>query len=310
MNAPHAPALAGILPDIVRKLPAGTWTELGTATTTTWQPGAVFEAAGWRAARPGAAAQWLTVYGNALADLAGWLDGAERPPLIAVPAAVFAQEGPAQPAWLQVLARDGYAFGGDDEQYAYFVRADEPGLQSAVAQLASRFWRTRLQTNSHVHAQAARAAEQGRKAALKAQTQIDTARAEVQALQLQLAAVYASTSWQITKPVRWLSRLARQPRSALRQLAGFGVAALRGLLRRTIAHVLASPWLRRRLAPLALRHPALLRRVKSLLRPSAPVVHAPDAPPVIHPNNIVGPQFKTLLLNELDRGMLPASHQG
>jgi hypothetical protein len=208
--------------------------------------------------------------------------------------------------------RNGYVFTAEDEHCACFVRADQPDLQSSLAQLASRGWRARLQASSRAHAQSARAAEQARKAALQAQAQANATQAEVHALQLQLAALYASTSWKSTKPLRWLSRLARQPRTALRQLAAFGANLLRNLVRRAIARVLGSPRLRRHLAPLALRHPALLRRVKALLRPGTASLQAGEqaGPPAIHPVNMIGPQFKTLLIDELDHGRPPASHQG
>jgi hypothetical protein len=279
-DTPAVPA--NILVDILHTLFAGNWIELGTSFTAV-QPRDAFEAAGWHALDPGsdASAQWIAVHGNALASLASWQAGRYRPLVVSVPCGVLAPETAAPPSWMQALARNGYVFSAEDEHYAYFASADQPQLQASITRLAGKAWRTKLQASSRKHVQALRAFEQERKTSSRAKSEASAAQAQIQALQL--VAVYASTSWKLTKPVRWLSGVARQPRVALRQLLEFVKGVLRTLL-----------------------------NMKPLPRSHAPSAQdtAPDAPPVIHPDNILGPQFKTLLINELERDLPPVSHQG
>jgi hypothetical protein len=323
ISASPAPQTS-ILFDALRALPAGAWAELGCGAASA-SLCAEFGRAGWHVIRLDAdgnpvaspasctdmPAYLMAVHDSALERLAVWQPGVCRPLLVLTRPASPAPGSLSQPAWQASLARNGYLFAADDDDYAYFVRNDQPDLYATLAQLASKGWQVRLQASRHAHANEARAARQAHQAALQAQAQASAAQFEVQALQHQLAAVYASSSWKSTRPLRWGMRLARQPRSALREAAVLAARLLSKLMRPALSRALGNPRLRRRLASVERRHPALMRRVKSLLRPSpaAPLSYAtaPAEPMAIHPGNTVGPQFKTLLLDEIDRSLPPTS---
>lgn len=77
-----------------------------------------------------------------------------------------------------------------------------------------------------------------------------------------------------------------------------------GLVRRLIGLVLASPVLKRLALRVALRYPALLQRFKSRIKDAMapPDAHqaAPSAPPPPSgPATVLGPRFKTMILDEL-----------
>lgn len=76
-----------------------------------------------------------------------------------------------------------------------------------------------------------------------------------------------------------------------------------GLVRRLIGLVLASPVLKRLALRVALRYPALLQRFKSRIKDAMapPDAHqaAPSAPPPSGPATVLGPRFKTMILDEL-----------
>lgn len=107
-------------------------------------------------------------------------------------------------------------------------------------------------------------------------------------LEEQLRAVYASTSWRLTKPIRWLIRLARSPRAALLELP-------RAALRRLVVRMPGNTSLRRMAGAFEARYPephalAPILAVKPVVEPA----HA-----IHNPRNRIGPPFATILHAEL-----------
>lgn len=86
-----------------------------------------------------------------------------------------------------------------------------------------------------------------------------------------------------------------------------------GLVRHLIGLVLASPVLKRLALRVALRYPALLQRFKSRIKDAMapPEAHqaAPSAPPPSSPATVLGPRFKTMILDELQRLDAPANKE-
>lgn len=251
-------------------------------------------------AQAGAAqAGWMAVRGSAaLRALERWQAGAERPPVLLVDAGQAGLPPPHFP-WREALARAGYRFAASADGYHHFVRADHPALLSRLAEAASLALHVQLQEQQAALAQALRDAGQAHSAMLAAQSDGMAANARATMLQQHIDAILSSTSWKITKPLRWAMRLRHEPGPALRQLRAVARTLLRRVLGRLAAKVDASPALSRRAGALARRFPALARRIDSLAGPDAAVPGAPMQPPAIDPNNVVGPQFKTLLLDEL-----------
>lgn len=150
----------------------------------------------------------------------------------------------------------------------------------------------------------------------------------VHALEHQVQAIYASSSWQVTKPMRWLSRMRRSPRSASLELVRFAHTKAKGLgnglLRRSIKLVLANPPLYRLASRFVKRYPGFYARLRSHIAADAPAVHASPAgiaptgippspaivavPPASH-TTVLGTRFRTLILDELARST-DASYEG
>ncbi|THC45662.1 hypothetical protein [Massilia sp. Mn16-1_5] len=321
---------ASALLAVLRTQPAGQYLEVGPAGALASGVTREFDQAGWRgrqltladggagiddllAAAGDARAHWMVVRGDAaMRALESWQGRACRPLVVLVETGPLAFPSVHAPAWRDTLTRNGYLFAVSDAGFHHFVRSDQPALHARIAEYASLAWREQLQASRRALALAQREAEQARSALLTAQANGMAANARATMLQQQIDAIYASTSWQSTKLLRWSGRLRREPGPALRQLRSVArvrlAALVRKLLARAAARVEASPGLRHRVAVLASRHPVLTRRVKDLLRPGTPLSNAiaQTLPPPIDPNNIIGPQFKTLLLDELGRGQPPS----
>lgn len=303
---PHAtPARADFMPSSVLfaalgKLPAGLCLDMTVAGAPASALVHEFAQAGWRGV-----------------DLALAGDGPDLEHLLAGTAANqaywLAVRGSAAPAWRDALVHAGYLFAASDESFHHFVRADQPVLLAQVAERASLAWRSRLQAARGAQALAQREAGQARSALLLAQSNGMAANARATMLQQQVDAIFASTSWRSTKLLRWVSRLRQDPGPALQQLRSVARGALKAVLRilllRAAARIEHRPALRRRIAALAERHPGLARRVANVMRPGAPLNNAMALalPAAIDPNNFIGPQFKTLLLEQLGRDFPPAS---
>jgi hypothetical protein len=128
---------------------------------------------------------------------------------------------------------------------------------------------------------------------------------QIAVLQRQLSDVYASTSWQVTKPMRWLSRLRRSPRAALPELGNVLRSTMRRLsgavARRLIRFVVARPWLKR----IALHFPSVVQRVKGHVRQDldamSPTPPASQAPAPSSRTTVLGPRFRALILDEIQR---------
>jgi hypothetical protein len=260
------------------------------------------------------AAHWMAVRGDApVRALGDWEGRACRPLVVLVETGPLASPAVPAPAWRQALARNGYLFAISDDGYHHFVRTDHAALHAQLAERASLAWSSELQASRNALAQAQREAELARSALLMAQAKGMAADARAAMLQQQIDAIHASTSWRSTKLLRWSARLRHEPGPALRQLREVTrvrlAAALPRLFARLAGKVNGNPRLRGHLAALAARHPALARRVRERLHraTSAPNPMASALAPAIDPNNIIGPQFKTLLLDELGRGVPPAS---
>ena len=324
MNAGHE---GSALFAALRTLPAGLYVEAAPAGVQASRLAGEFAGAGWRGVAltvaDGASgsdldvlladagvvgAHWMAVRGSAaVRALENWQGSACRPLAVLVETSPLALPAFPAPAWRETLARNGYLFAISDDGYHHFVRGDQVALLAQVAEQASLAWRTRMQASRSALALAQRETEGARSALLMAQANATAADARATMLQQQIDAIYASSSWKSTKVLRWAARLRREPGPALRQLRTLARARLAGLLgkllRRAAAKVDANPALRRRVAALAAGRPALARRVQLLLRPDAPPsdTASPALPRAIDPENVVGPHFRTLLLDELGR---------
>ncbi|WP_431125051.1 FkbM family methyltransferase [Variovorax paradoxus] len=108
---------------------------------------------------------------------------------------------------------------------------------------------------------------------LEAEANAAQAMLQTAAMQQRLDAVFASTSWQITAPLRWLGKPARRLTSAVRdgRVAPGVKRRIKNVLQVTARVIVRHPVLKRGiLAPLALA-PSLRRRLRAMLAPpSAP----------------------------------------
>jgi hypothetical protein len=84
----------------------------------------------------------------------------------------------------------------------------------------------------------------------------------------------------------------------------------RVLVRRAIGLVVKQPLLRRLALRVALRHPGLLQRFKQQLKdvmlPAEAGMPAVEAPGPSSPATVLGPRFRDLILDELQRPATPA----
>ena len=235
-------------------------------------------------------AKWLLVRGSAaLRALAGWQGDGCRPPALLVESGQAALPAP-DAGWRAALTGAGYRFVLSADGLHYFVSGDQPALMQQVAEAASLAWQASLQEGRKLLAQALRETEQARGALRVAQSDglAATVRATMQ--QQQIDAILASSSWRLTKPLRWAMRLRRAPGPALQQLRSVVRRLPQALLRRLAARLEGIPALGRCAAWLGQRLPA-----------PAAAASAPGLLPLtVDPDNIVGPQFKSLLLEELD----------
>lgn len=136
--------------------------------------------------------------------------------------------------------------------------------------------------------------------------QRDDVTAQVQAeriadLQRQLDTVFASTSWRVTKPLRWAMRLRRSPGPAARELLVASLRKGKALARRTLRATVSQPVVRRIARDLDVRFPALARRLRARLHGIAGRQPAPFTvvPPPADPAGVIGPRFRVLLLDDL-----------
>lgn len=250
------------------------------------------------AGTPGA--QWLALRGSAaLRALAHWQGDGCRPPVLLVESGQAALPAPNED-WRAALSAAGYRFVLSADGLHYFVGGDQPALMQRVAEAASLAWQARLQEGRKVLAQALRETEQARGALRVAQSDAMAATARASMLQQHIDAILASSSWKITKPLRWAMRLRRDPGPALQQLRSVARRLAQALLRRVAGRLQASPALGRRAAALGWHFPALARRLAALAAPAAAPGALHPLPLTVDPDNIVGPQFKSLLLEELD----------
>jgi len=250
------------------------------------------------AGMPGA--QWLALRGSAaLRALAHWQGDGCRPPVLLVESGQAALPAP-DADWRAALSAAGYRFVLSADGLHYFVGGDQPALMQRVAEAASLAWQARLQEGRKLLAHSLREAEQARGALRVAQSDGMAASARASMLQQHIDAILASSSWKITKPLRWAMRLRREPGPALQQLRSVARRLAQALLGRLAARLQASPAPGRRAAALGRRFPVLARRLAALAGPGAAPGAAHLLPLTVDPDNIVGPQFKSLLLEELD----------
>jgi hypothetical protein len=264
----------------------------------------------------------------------GWHRSAVRPWVLLVSHVAAVPFDDVPPRWeSQVLAK-GYQLAAADPVSRYYVCADSalvgqhrsvwsgehaasersstlPDTPASALELARAERALQELQFKLFDAQAtiAQAEERAAKAESEALSALAEAR-QVAVLQRHLSDLYDSTSWRITKPMRWVSRLRRSPRSALGEIgaaaAGFARRIRSTLMHRAINFILARPSLKRVALRTARHFPGLLQRYKTDIK----VVMA-AAPPPGHSNHttVIGPRFRSLILDELQRLESP-SQQG
>lgn len=269
----------------------------------------------------------------------GWCRSTSRPCLLLVTYGDAAMADDAPPCWEAQLLAKGYRCACVDGINRYYVAGtdavpwqrlqglphladwhtgdaaderylDEAPMQAADLPLAKAEREVQELQRKLFDAQAAILA--GEERAAKAELEMRAVLAEAQqipVLQRQLQDVYASTSWQVTKPMRWVSRLRRSPGSAMAELGVKAVALTRRvrsvLLNRAINLVLTRPWLKRIALRVAQRFPGLLQRYKPQIKV---VMSAAPAPGPSNPATVIGPRFRSLILDELQRLDHPSQH--
>lgn len=270
---------------------------------------------------------------------ADWTGAQPRPWVVLVhaPAATAAVRA----LWEAPLSKKGYRFAGNDGGNHFYLLADAasasrlpqplPWLSAAseAAANAAADHAQQLRTLQAGLSQSQEAAQEALRRCAEAEERARLAEGragrlelevvaalteaqQVRELQQRLQDVYASTSWQVTGPMRWLSRMRHSPRSASAELVVRGRRAGAGLLRRLIRLALANPTLRRLALRIALRHPELVARFKARLQTGSAPLPPPQAAMSVAPSShttVLGPRFKTLILDELARSSDPA-HEG
>lgn len=257
----------------------------------------------------------MLVRGHAAIRAIGtWHGAACRPLAILVETGPFG--APAAANWRAALARNGYMLAASDDRYYQYIRDDHMALHAQVAEYAGHEWRRQLQEARSTLALARQELEQVRGTLSMVQARELAAKASATVAQQQIAAIYTSSSWKSTKLLRWAGRLRLEPGPTLRELRTLVRTRLLASLRRQVARLGARleshPRLRRGIAAAEARFPSLAQRLKKMLGPaqSVPAPNAPAMPPSIAPGNITGPQFKTRLLEKIEHGLPPTSHQG
>lgn len=243
--------------------------------------------------------------------LDGWRRSDLRPWIVVVSRARTAPS-----AWQAELSGKGYALAGRSADTLFYVlhEPSTPGVQlahlpqppfrSGALQLALQAAEQRLLQAEQQAAQASgHAAAVEREAAVRAE--------HIASLQQQLHAVFASTSWRVTKPLRWVARLRRAPRAATRELLAWLARKPTVLARRSVRAALARPAVRRAALRLAARHPALAKRVRARLQgPAQPPAPVATALAASNPASVLGPRFLTLLLDDLAHFSASPTQQG
>ena len=238
-----------------------------------------------------------------------------------------------QCSWVPSLLAKGYEHACSDATNHYYVLATHelvkqriarpclgPAAAPAAVQRLARAEREILEMHiklSHAEAHIAMTEERAAKAELDAFLAQERAQ-QVAVLRQQLHDVYASTSWRVTKPMRWVSRLRRSPRSAIREIGVMARTAGRRtggiLVRRAIYFVLTRPALRRLALGAASHFPGLLLRLKSRIKngvepASAGPAAVPPLPPLSSHTTVLGPRFRALILDELQRLEHPSQQE-
>jgi len=262
---------------------------------------------------PAGPVHWLHLDAAGLDDgiLDGWRRSTTRPWIIVVSSA---RTTPSR--WHAGLTSKGYVLAGRTANTLFYVLQQPamPGVLLAHLPQCDSHTGT-LQPAVHLAEQRVAQAEQRtvlaerRAEALQQEVLAALAHArDNEHLQNHLQAVFASTSWRVTKPLRWMARLKRSPRSAMRELlvkcTGSGPGTPRALLRRAVRVLLTRPVVGRVARRLIARHPKLAQRLRARLYPDATTLPMPvpvitNVPALSDAANVLGPRFRALILDDL-----------
>lgn len=124
-------------------------------------------------------------------------------------------------------------------------------------------------------------------------------------LDLHIQSIYASPSWRITRPLRWLKRALRAPRQELaaapRRLGAAFKQAVKPLVGKILRKVLSYPKLRGPAISIASRFPALEARLRAMRQTEPPA-------PAASANLAEMPEATRRVFNELKRAIDRAGH--
>ena len=227
----------------------------------------------------------LDVEGLEKAVLESWRDSTILPWVLVLESTRPLTQEESHEEWEQLLLNKGYGFVYFDGLNRFYVSPNHLDLAKAFSAPPNFFDNFVLTTSQPFCKLVAIQAQQAETKAQQAETKAQQAEAASNELLAQLQAVYASSSWKITRPLRGIKRLLSgdfavlglstaavkvKAKKTLRPVvvAGIGYVntrpALRDRLKRLVAHF---PWLRQRLVRVVLNSRSFISA-----RPALPLV--------------------------------------